>query len=103
MTAVYALAGLGLVAITLTEAFEVLVLPRQVTRSFRFARFYYRSGWRVWTALVRVLPAQHRRSTFLSAFGPLSLLGLFSVWATGMVVGFGLLHHGIDPRDSGLG
>jgi hypothetical protein len=102
MTTACALVGAALVLFVLTEAFEALVLPRQVTRPFRFTRLYYRTAWRAWTALSHLLSAGRRRQTFLSVFGPLSLLVLFALWAAGLMLGFGLLHHALDPRDGRL-
>jgi hypothetical protein len=46
----------------------------------------------VWRGAARLLPAGRRRHAFLSAFGPLSLLALLALWATGLIVGFGLLY-----------
>ncbi len=43
-----------------------------------------------------------REQTFLSVFGPLSLFGLFALWAAGLTFGFGLLHHALAPREAGL-
>jgi hypothetical protein len=102
MTIVYAISGLCLVLFVLVEAFEALVLPRRVTRPFRFSRLYYRAAWRVWTTLAAMLPGDRRRQTMLSLFGPLSLLVLIAIWATGLVVGFGLLHYALDLRDGRL-
>lgn len=102
MRIVCALAGAFLIFLVLVEAFEAMVLPRRVTRPFRLTRFYYRNGWRVWTALSSVWPAR-RRESFLSVFGPLSLFGLFFVWAAGLVLGFGLLHHGVAKEEATLG
>jgi hypothetical protein len=96
-------AGLLVILVVLAEAFEALVLPRRVTRPFRLTRLFYRSGWRAWTAAADRFPPSRRRQTFLSVFGPLSMLALFAVWAAGLVLGFGLLHHGLDPRDGGFG
>lgn len=95
-------AGGLLVLVILAEAFEALVLPRRVMRPFRFTRFYYRFGWRGWCAAASLLPASRRRQTFLSVFGPLSLLALFAVWAVGLVLGFALIQHGLDPRPEGF-
>jgi len=39
----------------------------------------------------------------LSAFGPLSLFGLLSVWASGLITGFGLLHWCLGTRLSSPG
>lgn len=97
-----AAAGIVLIVVVLAEVFEALVLPRRVTRPFRFVRVYYRFGWSAWAALGDLLPPTRRRQTFLSVFGPLSLLVLFAVWAAVLVVGFGLVHHALSVRDGGL-
>jgi hypothetical protein len=102
MTTAVAALGLLLILFVLAEAFESLVLPRRVRRPFRLARLYYRAGWSTWAAVSRRLPDTRRRQTFLSLFGPLSVLVLFALWAAGLVLGFGLLHHALDPRDGGL-
>jgi Ion channel len=84
--------GLVLIAVILWEGFETIVLPRRVTRRFRLTRFFYRCTWRPWTKMVNGMVPQRWRQTFLSVFGPLSLLLLLSVWAAGLIVGYALLH-----------
>ena len=37
--------GVGLVLVVLWETFETIVLPRRVTRQFRFTRAFYRWTW----------------------------------------------------------
>ncbi len=85
--------GIALIVSVLWEAFEVIILPRRVTRRFRFTRLFYRTIWRFWSGLVRYLSKKHRE-TYLSIFGPLSLLLLLSVWAAGMILGFALVNWG---------
>jgi Ion channel len=102
MTTLAAVAGLLLILFILIEAFEALVLPRRVTRPYRFTRVYYRAGWRTWRTAARLFRSHRHEQTFLSVFGPLSLLVLFAMWAAGLVVGFGLLHHAVSPREAGL-
>jgi hypothetical protein len=103
MQTVAAVAGIALILYVLVETFEALVLPRRVTRSLRFTRLYYQTTWRGWAAAADLVPAGHRRQTFLSFFGPLSLLVLFALWAAGLVVGFGLVQYALEPRPGGLG
>lgn len=86
-----ALAALVLLALVLQDAFEVMLLPRRVVRRVRVARLYFRSIWVIWTRCARVFPPGARREHFLSVFGPLSMVLLFSLWATGLIVGFGML------------
>ena len=58
------------------DAFETMLLPRRVTRQFRFARLFYVYSWTPWAALARRCGPEKRRNTFLSLFGPLSVLVL---------------------------
>jgi hypothetical protein len=97
MTPLYILMGIVVVLLILLEAFEGLVLPRQVTRPFRFARFFYYVSWWLWSGASRMVPAGKRRETFLSIYGPLSLLVLFVLWALALVLGFALLQGALWP------
>jgi hypothetical protein len=81
----------AVIFLVLVEAFEAIVLPRRVMRPYRFTRFYYRHAWKLWRVLAFCLKPGKRRETFLSWFGPLSLLGLFFNWFLGLIVGFGFL------------
>src|SRR5512140_1404627 len=92
MAAVVALMGVSLIIVVLWEGFETIVLPRRVTRRFRMTRFFYRSTWRPWAAMVGSRIPPRKRENWLSVFGPLSLLLLLSVWAGCLITGFALLH-----------
>jgi hypothetical protein len=87
-----AVAGFLIIAGILLEAFETIVLPRRVTRRFRLTRLYYRILWIPWRKLAHLVKPAKRREGFLSYFGPLSLLGLFALWAAMLIMGFGLLY-----------
>jgi hypothetical protein len=89
-----AVLGLMLFSIALWDAFEVVILPRRVTHRFRLTRFCSRSTWRLWSAVAQWVQSDKRRETYLSVFGPLLLLMLLSVWATGMIAGFAMMHWG---------
>ena len=84
--------GIALIAIVLWEGFETIVLPRRVTRRFRLTRLFYRRTWRPWAKMVNSAVPARWRETWLSVFGPLSLLLLLSIWAVGLIIGFALLH-----------
>lgn len=88
-----AIAGGVLVIATLWDAFETIVLPRRVTRRFRWTRLVFRVTWVPWTALARHIPRRWRQG-MLGAFGPLSLILLLGSWAFGLLFGFALLHFG---------
>ena len=85
------ISGLLLIAVIMWDAFEVVVLPRRVTRRLRLARLFYRAAWKAWLAIGRRFASSKRRETYLSFFGPLSLILLLTMWAAGMVLGFALV------------
>lgn len=89
------LCGIGLIVLVLWEGFETIVLPRRVTRRFRLTRFFYRRTWIPWAKMVKAFVPERRKETWLSFFGPLSLLLLLSIWAGGLITGFALLHWAI--------
>ena len=93
---IVAILGVLLVTMTLWDAFEVIILPRRVTRRLRFARFFYRFTWRLRASAAQWIRDSERRETYLSTFGPLSLLLLLGVWATGLIAGFAMLQYGLD-------
>src|SRR5215218_9998723 len=80
-----------LLAITLQDAFEVMLLPRAVQRQVRLVSYYYRVTWAAWRAIARGFPAGHRREHFLGIYGALSMVILFAAWASSLIIGFGML------------
>lgn len=95
-----AVAGILIIAVVLWEAFETIILPRRVARRFRLTRLVYRVTWVPWRALARRYRRPKARETFLSFYGPLSLLILFAVWAFAIICGFGLLYYSSRTQDS---
>lgn len=96
-------AGLLVVAVILWDAFEAVVLPRRVARRLRLVAIVIRTTWRFWARAGLRRPPGNRRETFLSYYGPLTLILLLVIWAGGLIVGFALLHWGlgsslVDPQ-----
>ena len=99
----FVVAGLALIISVLWEGFETIVLPRRVTRRFRLTPLFYRYTWVPWSVTVRKLAAGKQRETYLSYFGPFSLLLLLSLWVGGMILGFALLYHATGSSLLGRG
>lgn len=89
--ALAALLGAALVLAILWDAFETILVPRRIGRRMRLTRWFYVYAWRVWRALARRIATPARREAMLGFFGPLSLLLLLGVWASGLIVAFALL------------
>jgi hypothetical protein len=86
------IAGLVILFGVLWEAFESIILPRRVTRPFRFARLFYRVTWKIWAGVNGLVHSKKLREAHLSYYGPLSLLMLFATWAALLVLAFAMLH-----------
>jgi hypothetical protein len=83
--------GAALVLLVLAEGFETIILPRRITRQFRLTRMFYLYSWRPWRTAARLLRKPRSRETWLSWYGPLSLIGLLCLWALALIVGFTLM------------
>src|ERR1700722_14346170 len=75
----------------LWDAFETVILPRRVTRTFRLARVFIRTTWSIWSCVADKIRRPKYRESYLSYFGPLSLLMLFALWAWALVLAFAIL------------
>ncbi|WPB55836.1 potassium channel family protein [Xylophilus sp. GOD-11R] len=88
---VMTVSGSILVLLTLMDAFEVVLLPRTVRRRMKINRYFFRLTWLGWAWLGLRLKPGRRREDFLAVYGPLSMVALFGLWATCLIVGFGLV------------
>jgi len=92
MEAVWVAPGAILIFIVLWDAFETVVLPRRVTRRIGLARLFYRYTWLAYSSFVIKALPRKRHESFLSYYGPLSLLALVGLWAAGLVTGYAFLY-----------
>lgn len=101
MYTVLTILGVVTIVLVLWEAFETIILPRQVIRRWRITRLFYRSTWRIYSRLAGLFKRK-TRERFLSFFGPLSLVLLLTLWGLCLAVGFALLHF-VDGTVDGMG
>jgi hypothetical protein len=87
----------------LWDAFETMILSRRVSSGFRVTTLFYRVTWRPWRAAARRMPPGRRRESFLTIYGPLSLVFLIAVWALVLVFAFALAQWGSGDAVSGSG
>jgi Ion channel len=93
-----AIAGVLIILSILLDAFETIVLPRKVQRSFRITSWFYRNTWIPWTKIARSIQSNSWRESFLGYFGPLSLIMLLGVWAASLIFGFALVQYGVGEH-----
>ena len=98
MHIVCTIAGILTILAILLDAFETVVLPRRVQRSFRLTSWFYRRTWIPYRKIASRIPSRARRENFLSYFGPLSLIFLLILWATSLIFGFALLQYGVGEH-----
>jgi hypothetical protein len=84
--------SVGLILLTLIDAFETIVQPRRVTHAYRFARLYYTIAWQAWRTMAVRISSHRKREAFLSVFGPLSMIGLLCTWLLILIGAFALFH-----------
>jgi Ion channel len=94
------LAGLVLIVGMLWDAFETIILPRRVTRHVRVV-LLVRVVWRWWRAAFGRIQRTGRRETYLAYFGPLATLLELTVWAVGLILGFGMMQWGLGTQVAG--
>ena len=92
------IAGIVLIFLILMDAFETVVLPRKIKRSFRITSWFYRKTWRFWTRAGQHIKTANRREGFLAYYGPLSLIILLGFWAAGLIFGFACVQYGLGEH-----
>jgi hypothetical protein len=92
------IAGFALVYFILLDAFETVVLPRRIQRSFRLTAFFYKISWTRWLRIARRIKKASIREGFLAYFGPLSLIQLLAFWAIGLIFGFACVQFGLGEH-----
>jgi hypothetical protein len=98
MHIVAAIFGILIILSVLLDAFETIVLPRRVQRSFRLTSWFYRHTWIPWVKLARHIRSSSWRESFLGYFGPFSLILLLVFWAIGLIFGFALMQFGLGEH-----
>src|ERR1700732_1700723 len=94
-----AIFGIALIFVILMDAFETVVLPRRIKRTFfRISSRFYRKSWRLWTRVGQHIKSANRREGFLAYFGPLAIFPLLGFWALGLIFGFACVQYGLGDH-----
>jgi hypothetical protein len=89
------LLGVLCLLIVLLDAFQTIILPRRAAGRLRLTRIFYILTWIPWRFVALRIRHPRKRETALSFYGPLSLIFLLVVWASGMIFGFSLIYYAL--------
>jgi ion channel len=101
--------GLSVIALTLNDVFQSVVMPRATGRRLRISFYVWRGAWQVWPRMVWRLYGGDgdRREELLAVFAPFMLITLLALWAALLIVGFGFVlwgfRGGIVPAHASFG
>lgn len=95
MRTVTMIAGILCIVVVLLDAFQTIILPRRAAGRLRLTRLFYIVTWSPWRFVSFRIQHPRKRETALSFYGPLSLIFLLVVWASGMVLGFSLIYYAL--------
>jgi len=95
MQIVTLLAGIVCLFAVLLDAFQTIILPRRATGRFRLTRLFYLVTWWPWVFLTKRLHDPRKRESAFSFYGPMSLIFLLALWATGLLLGFALIYNAL--------
>src|SRR5258706_3581866 len=80
-----------LILFVLWDVFEDIDLPRRVARRIRLTIVICLLTWRTYGSIAARMHSEGKRESFLSYYGPLSLILLLVVWMAGLIMGFAML------------
>jgi hypothetical protein len=88
------LIGFFLIAVTLYDVFQSVVVPRWSGRTLRFSPYFVDVFWPRYRAYAYRL-RDERREDVLGTFAPLSLMLVLVGWVLAFIVGYGLWFHAL--------
>ena len=94
--------GLAIVFVAILDALNTLLANRPRPGRWWPTTIFYNTAWMLWRALSRKFSNERKRESFLSVFGPLSLLGLLTMWIFIEIIGWGCLWFGLRSHLAGV-
>jgi hypothetical protein len=95
-------AGLAIVVATLLDVFLAVIVPRPVRSRLRISVLVARGGWNLWRRAGNRMANLEAREEMLGTFAPAMLVTLAIVWASLLIVGYGLAFYGLRAQTHGV-
>jgi hypothetical protein len=90
--------GGSLVAVTLLDIFQTVLVPRPTGRRWRPSAFLSRWFWHSWGAMSERFIAFENREDFLGAFAPFMLVALLIFWIAVLILGYGFMFYALREQ-----
>jgi len=90
--------GFAIVAASLFDIFEAVILPRAASVRLRLSSSIVRTTWPMWSSLGLRIKDDDSRENFLGAYAPLALISFLFTWGISCIVGYGLILYGIREQ-----
>ena len=87
--------GAVIIAMTASDIFQAVIVPRPTGRRFRPSGYISRYAWEAWTKLAFRMPSGESREDYLGAFAPFLLISLLGFWIVSLVTGYGFIFFGL--------
>jgi hypothetical protein len=87
--------GLALILVVFYDLFQSVVLPRPAINKLATVRYLLRAIWWIWRSVGNRMSSVPRRERWLATYGPIGVLAIFSAWALGLVLAYGLIIDGL--------
>jgi len=91
------LLGALLLALTLWDLFQTVVVPRPTPGRFRIARYAIRGTWPVVRSFAQGR-SESTRDLLFGMFGPAAAIMLLTLWLAGLILGYGFVLYAIRDQ-----
>jgi hypothetical protein len=99
--------GVVVVAVTLFDVFQSVVLPRPAVGRVRLSVSAVRIAWQGWRKVAERPHKLSTREAALASFAPMTVVALLILWALFLILGYALifsgLHDGLQPQPDSFG
>lgn len=102
MSAIWIVLGVVVLVVTLGDAIDTLISTRIRVSGRWPTDLFLRATWAPLWRLAPRIRHESRREALLSAYGPLSVIGLLAVWTAGQILGWALIWRGLRGSFGGL-
>lgn len=90
-----ALVGIIIVALTIADIFQSVIVPRPTSRYLRISAYISRAGWQLFRFISYRIDESEQRESVLGTYAPLLLVVLLVYWVASLIFGYGCLFFGL--------